>query len=121
MAEAGAGGQGHQKQGTGWIIGGFSAERCPPTGQRRLGTLRLTNYIGQSLICTTLFYGYGFGLFGKVSPTWGVLLTLVLFLLQIPFSIWWLARWRFGPLEWVWRSLTYGKLQPMRKELEGTA
>jgi uncharacterized protein len=86
-----------------------------------VGRMALTNYIGQSLVCTTLFYGYGFGLYGKVSPAWGVLLTLVLFLLQIPFSIWWLGRWRFGPLEWIWRSLTYGKRQPMRKELEVTS
>jgi uncharacterized protein len=79
-----------------------------------VGRMALTNYLLQSLVCTTLFYSYGFGLYGKVSPSVGLVLTVVIFLLQIPLSVWWLNRFRFGPMEWVWRSLTYGKPQPMR-------
>jgi uncharacterized protein len=79
-----------------------------------VGRMALTNYLLQSLICTTLFYSYGFGLYGKVSPSVGLLLTVAIFLVQIPLSAWWLRRFRFGPMEWVWRSLTYGKPQPMR-------
>jgi uncharacterized protein len=78
------------------------------------GRMALTNYLIQSLICTTIFYGYGLGLFGQVGAAVGVLLTVVIYALQIPFSVWWLSRFQFGPMEWLWRSLTYGRRQPMR-------
>jgi uncharacterized protein len=90
------------------------------TWRRRLaplaavGRTALSNYLLQSLICTTIFYGYGLALFGKVSPTLGLLLTVAVFLIQIPLSVWWLRRFQFGPIEWLWRSLTYWKRQPMR-------
>ena len=90
------------------------------TWRRRLaplaavGRTALSNYLLQSLICTTVFYGYGLGLFGKVSPSLGLLLTVVIFLIQIPLSVWWLGRFQFGPVEWLWRSLTYWQRQPMR-------
>jgi uncharacterized protein len=61
-----------------------------------------------------LFYGFGLGLIGKVGPAATLGLTLAIFCAQVAFSHWWLARFRFGPAEWVWRSLTYGKAQPMR-------
>jgi uncharacterized protein len=69
----------------------------------------------QSLVCTLLFGGFGFGLYEKVGAAglWGI--TFAVYLLQIPFSAWWLGRFRFGPLEWVWRSLTYGQRQPMHR------
>ncbi|MEX1020401.1 MAG: DUF418 domain-containing protein [Litorilinea sp.] len=79
-----------------------------------VGRMALTNYLLQSIICTLIFYGYGLGLFGQVSPTAGLILTLVIYLAQIPWSHWWLRRYRFGPVEWLWRTLTYGKPQPMR-------
>jgi len=88
--------------------------------QRRLaplaavGRLALSNYLLQSLVCTTIFYSYGLGLYGKVRPVYGLALTLVIFLLQVPLSLWWLRRFQFGPMEWLWRSLTYLRLQPMR-------
>ncbi len=91
-----------------------------PTWQRRLGVLApvgrmaLTNYLLQSLICTTIFYGYGFGLFGTVNAAAGIALSLLIYVLQIPFSHWWLARFQFGPMEWLWRTLTYGRRQPFR-------
>ena len=79
-----------------------------------VGRMALTNYLLQSVICTTIFNAYGFGQFGKVGPALGILMTNVIYNLQIPFSILWLRRIRFGPMEWLWRSLTYGKRQPMR-------
>ncbi|MGH2376725.1 MAG: DUF418 domain-containing protein [bacterium] len=79
-----------------------------------LGRMALTNYLLQSLICTTIFYSYGLGLFGTVGPARGALLTVAIYAVQVPLSIWWLRRFRFGPVEWLWRSLTYGRPQPMR-------
>ncbi len=90
------------------------------TWRRRLaplaavGRTALSNYLLQSLICTTIFYSYGLALFGKVSPSLGLLLTITIFLIQIPLSVWWLRRFQFGPVEWLWRSLTYWQRQPMR-------
>ncbi len=80
-----------------------------------VGRMALSNYLLQTLICTTLFYSYGLGLFGKVGPALGLLMTVVIFALQIPLSVWWLHRFRFGPMEWLWRSLTYARRQPMRR------
>ncbi|HET9679736.1 MAG TPA: DUF418 domain-containing protein, partial [Gammaproteobacteria bacterium] len=80
-----------------------------------MGRMALTNYLLQSLVWSTVFYGYGLDLFGTVGMPALVLGGVVFWLLQIPFSHWWLGRYRFGPAEWVWRSLTYGKRQPMRK------
>jgi len=79
-----------------------------------VGRTALSNYLLQSLICTTIFYGYGFAFFGKVRPSFGLLLTITIFLIQIPLSVWWLRRFQFGPIEWLWRSLTYWQRQPMR-------
>ena len=79
-----------------------------------VGRMALSNYLLQSLICTTIFYGYGLGLFCKVRPSLGLLLTIVIFLIQISLSVWWLRRFQFGPIEWLWRSLTYWQRQPMR-------
>jgi len=88
----------------------FCKKQLAPVGQ-----MALTNYLLQSIICTTLFYGYGFGLFEKITVWQGLLLSFVIFGLQIPFSRWWLAKFNFGPFEWLWRSLTYWKVQPLRK------
>ncbi|GIV70042.1 DUF418 domain-containing protein [Caldilinea sp.] len=79
-----------------------------------LGRMALSNYLLQSIVCTLIFYSYGLGLFGKVGAAWGIALTVVIYLLQIPLSQWWMSRFLYGPAEWLWRSLTYGKMQPMR-------
>jgi uncharacterized protein len=79
-----------------------------------VGRMALSNYLFQSIVCTTIFYSYGFGLFGQVGAAAGMLLSLVIYALQIPLSVWWMRRFRFGPAEWVWRSLTYGRRQPIR-------
>lgn len=81
-----------------------------------VGRMALTNYLLQSLICTTIFYSYGFGMFGTITPLEGILLTVLIFSLQIPLSIVWLKHFNYGPMEWLWRSLTYGKFQAFRKQ-----
>jgi len=79
------------------------------------GQMALTNYLTQSVALSLLFYGYGLGLFGQVGPAAGATIGLALYVSQIAISVIWLRRWRFGPVEWLWRSLTYGKRQPMRR------
>lgn len=81
-----------------------------------VGRMALTNYLTHSIISSILFLSYGFALYGKVSTWQSILITLAIFLIQIPLSKWWLSRFRFGPFEWLWRSLTYLKWQPMKKE-----
>jgi uncharacterized protein len=88
-----------------------------PKLTRRLaavGRMAFTNYLMQTVICTTLFYGHGFGLFGKVNRTGQILIVILIFALQMWLSPLWLKHFRFGPMEWLWRSLTYRKMQPMR-------
>ncbi|WP_338866770.1 DUF418 domain-containing protein [Myxococcus stipitatus] len=81
-----------------------------------VGRMALTNYLCQSTISVLVFNGFGLGLFGTMRPFHTVLYCLGVFSVQIGVSHLWLSRFRFGPAEWVWRSLTYGKAQPMRKE-----
>jgi len=80
-----------------------------------LGEMSLTNYLLQSVVCTLLFYSYGLGWFGRMGPALSLVPTLALFALQVVLSNWWLKRFRFGPLEWAWRAVTYGKAPPMRR------
>lgn len=82
----------------------------------KVGRMALTNYLGQSLIATTLFYGYGFGLTGSVGKLGTIGIAVLIFAAQILFSVLWLRSFRHGPMEWLWRSFTYGVRQPMRRE-----
>ncbi len=79
-----------------------------------VGRMALTNYLMQSLIATSLFYGYGFGHFGQIGPGLGILITVAIYGLQIPLSVWWLRHFQYGPVEWLWRTLTYLRPQPFR-------
>ncbi len=79
-----------------------------------VGRMAFTNYIGQTVICTALFYGWGLGLFGYVDRTGQMLIVAAVFLLQLTVSPLWLYYFRYGPLEWLWRSLSYGSVQPLR-------
>jgi uncharacterized protein len=81
-----------------------------------VGQMALSNYLTQSIVCTLIFYGYGLGLFGQVGTALGLVLAVAIFGAQIVISNWWMRRFRFGPAEWLWRSLTYGQPQPMRAE-----
>jgi len=80
------------------------------------GRMALTTYLTQSVVCTTLFYSYGLGWFGRVGYTGMFEITFVLFAVQMAASVWWLRRYRFGPAEWLWRTLTYGRAPAMRVE-----
>lgn len=81
-----------------------------------VGRMALTDYLTQSVLCTLFFYSYTTGLYGRVGPAVDLIPTVVLYGSQVVFSNWWLARYRFGPMEWLWRGMTYGKLPPLRKE-----
>lgn len=78
-----------------------------------VGRMALTIYLLQSVAGTLLYYGYGLGFQFALGNLSGLLLAVVVFALQIVLSHWWLRHFRFGPFEWLWRSLTYGRLQPM--------
>ncbi len=79
-----------------------------------VGRMALTNYLMQTVICSLIFYGYGLGLFGQVSRIGQVGIMVAIWALQLWWSPLWLERFRFGPMEWLWRSLSYRKLQPFR-------
>lgn len=79
-----------------------------------VGRMALTNYLMQSLLMTFVFYGWGLGYFGRVERAELYLFVAAVWVLQLVVSPLWLDRFRFGPAEWLWRSLTYGRAQPMR-------
>ena len=92
-----------------------------PEGPRLLryfapvGRMALTNYISQSVICTLIFYNTGLGLGGTAGPTIYIPIGFGVYSIQIAASGWWLARYRFGPLEWLWRMATYGRwISPLK-------
>jgi uncharacterized protein len=79
-----------------------------------VGQAAFSCYILESVICTTIFYGYGLGLFARLERYQLYLVVAGVWLVLLVASPIWLARFRFGPLEWAWRSLTYARRQPMR-------
>jgi uncharacterized protein len=78
------------------------------------GRMALTNYLAQSFVGVGLFYGVGLGWGGRVGPTLLAPLALIVFAAQGQLSALWLRHFRYGPAEWLWRSLTYGQRPPMR-------
>lgn len=83
-----------------------------------VGRLSISNYLLQSLVCTTIFYAYGFGLYGQISFTTGFCLVILLYSLQILASRWWIQRFKFGPVEYVWRWGTYGNKPTFKRTKE---
>lgn len=79
-----------------------------------VGQMALSNYLFQTVLCTSLFYGHGLGQFGKFSRVEQLITVLTISLFQLIFSCVWLRYFRFGPFEWLWRSLTYWRRQPLR-------
>lgn len=79
------------------------------------GRMALTNYITQSVACTLLLYGYGLGWHGKVGIAQGIGLTVLIWVVQVILSCLWLKWFQYGPLEWVWRVLTYGRGVALRR------
>ncbi|WP_319590308.1 DUF418 domain-containing protein [uncultured Draconibacterium sp.] len=78
-----------------------------------VGRTAFSNYVGQSLIGIILFYGIGFGWAEQFGPLAWTILAVIIFTVQVIFSGLWLKYFRFGLLEWIWRSFTYGKIQPI--------
>ena len=81
--------------------------------------MALTNYVGQSFVCTLLFYGTGLGLGGTMGPTLYLPIGFAVYAAQVVTSGWWLQRFRYGPLEWLWRAATKLSVDvPFRKRQE---
>jgi uncharacterized protein len=76
--------------------------------------MAFSNYIATSIICVLIFYGPGLGLMGQLQRYQLYFVAVGVWIFNIVWSRWWLRRYRFGPLEWCWRSLTYWQRQPMR-------
>ena len=79
-----------------------------------VGRMALTNYLLQTVICVLIFYGYGFGQFGRFGATTATLIALAIFLFQILISALWLKYFSYGPMEWIWRQLTYRRRLSLR-------
>lgn len=79
-----------------------------------VGRMALTNYLTHSVVCVVLSRGFGFGLWWQIGAAPAMALAATIIVVQIPLSAWWLSRYRFGPVEWVWRRLTYGTPIPLR-------
>ena len=81
-----------------------------------MGKMTLTNYMMQSILAPFIFLNVGLGIF-NTKPFWFyILVALLVFIIQIGLSKWWLSRYQFGPVEWIWRQLSYGKRFPIRKK-----
>jgi uncharacterized protein len=102
------------------IISGFILLYRKESWQRKLnrfapyGRMALTNYIFQTIIGTFLLFGWGLGFLGQIRTLYLILIGIALILVQMIISKWWLSKFKFGPLEWLWRSGTYLKWQTFR-------
>lgn len=74
-----------------------------------VGRMALTNYVMQSIICVVLSYGFGLALWWRIGASTAMAIAAAITVVQIPLSAWWMSRYRFGPIEWIWRRLTYGR------------
>jgi uncharacterized protein len=80
-----------------------------------IGRMAFTNYLLQSLIFGFIFFGYGLGQFGRMGAATAFALGVAVYIAQMVLSSVWLRHYRFGPIEWLWRTLMYGATQPMRR------
>lgn len=80
-----------------------------------VGRMALSNYLAQSILCGFIFYAVGLGLYGRFTGAYLYVVVALVWALQLAWSPWWLARYRFGPAEWLWRSLTYRRRQPLAR------
>ncbi len=94
-----------RRWGDGPVAGAFAA----------VGRTALSNYLLQTVLATSIFYGHGLGLFGSVSRVEMLGVVVAIWAVQVPLSVVWLRYFRFGPIEWLWRTATYGEQQPLRK------
>jgi len=79
-----------------------------------VGRLALTNYLFTCFVYAIVFTPWGFGLYGSLMPFEGLVIVLLVYPIQVIASRWWIGHFRFGPCEWIWRSMTYGKFPSMR-------
>ncbi len=96
-----------------WLCGG-EARHGLEQWLAPVGRMALTNYLAQTVICTTLMYGHGFGMFGTLDRARLWLVIVPIWVVQIIASKWWMDRYAFGPVEWAWRSLTHWRIQPLK-------
>lgn len=96
-----------------WHLGGKLNWLLNPL--RHVGRMALTNYIMQSVLGIIIYYGIGFGLGLKAGPSFFMPVAILVFVVQVIYSTIWLKYFNYGPLEWIWRMLTYGKYLPIRK------
>lgn len=96
-------------------VAGWLTRRLAAVGQ-----MALTNYLMHTLICTTLFYGRGFGLYGSVERVGQIAIVFAIWAFQLAISPVWLRQFHFGAAEWLWRSLTYLEWQPFRRTVADT-
>jgi len=89
------------------------------TGLSAVGRMALTNYLMHSVICAVIFTGLGFGLVDKLSRTSLYLVVITIWIFQMILSPWWLKRFHFGPVEWLWRGLTYGRWPNLKRISNG--
>ncbi|WP_336034382.1 DUF418 domain-containing protein [Halobacterium yunchengense] len=90
-------------------------------GLAAIGRTAFSNYILQSVVATTVFYGHGLGLFGRVTRVEALGVVVAIWAVEVVLSVAWLRRYRYGPLEWLWRTLTYGERQPLRRSDDASA
>ena len=95
-----------------WLLWKWNIFRLLIQPLQYVGKLSLTNYILQSAICMSIFSGFGLGLYASLPPSQLIILAVGIFSVQCVYSWWWLQRYTFGPLEWVWRKLAYGQIKP---------
>lgn len=80
-----------------------------------VGKMALTNYLMQSIVSTLIFYSYGLGFYGETEVSTGALLLICIFLIQIGLSRVWLSKFKYGPIEWIWRMMTYQRRFPLKR------
>ena len=95
-------------------IGDPTAEPARRAALGALGRTAFSNYILQTLICSAIFYGNGLGLFGAVTRVQQLLIVFAIWIVQLSISPLWLRHFLYGPLEWLWRSLTYWRRMSIR-------
>ena len=98
-----------------WLNGGARIRQIL-TPLAAVGRMSLSNYILQTIILTTLFYGYGLGWYDQFTPIQGIIIPIGIYTINLIFSNLWMARFRYGPLEWIWRCITNWKIQPIAKK-----
>lgn len=86
-------------------------------GLAPLGRMGLTTYLTQTILGVFIFYGYGWNLLDAIGNSTSFGIGIAIFIIQIYFSKWWMKHYYYGPFEWLWRSLTYFKIQPWKKQL----